>query len=720
MEQQNMVEEYNCNYLSPDVRTIEKIGSTGSGKTLSDLLFTTKEARLLFSRTVGEGSATLRDQTKVFTEKLTNHMIVAVKLPYEIFSWEKLIELLSKVLLPIIKSNYKESQAENADQLQRELFEGFQREMTSTKNTEAQTRLLQETNRQKISNEMANYFTNFLQGNIQIIYQEAKNSLPELEGKPKSRKLDEAIIQRLLDKIDREPELLKKLHQSHDAINQELMEFFFRYFSQRQKSKDDYYYQVVDLDHIDRSSDFINAMFSNNNLHTNQQLSIEVICSELVIYAPMNQEVTKIIRSNEKMVRVFEGMDRRLSLGMRDTRGLYHEGADPKVENERLQELLYHNTYDALMIVCPIFGDPNLAKLREDVKSVLRNYSKQIPIILLNNKVDLLIDDQYKKSVESSDLFSFDELLPKKVLTFSNLKNVIDSRVQSILNEFNMTKQKNTNSLYPVTCYFKAPNQTDTSIMQDIYNAYGPYQALQQILDILSNSLYQSSKKVRFILDEAVDEGKLPYAVIHSKLRELMAQTYTDTPFYEKTRKAVLKNIDDNLGKTPHGQGFNALGRHIAYGQGWSSNIDEERFVNCESFSVNFPANVRGMPTASLLDKILSDCVKYTKGHFEKPEDLKRINEYVKAQVFDTYEFTANLLYRHAFLVASHSATSYYNRFNQFLKISRSFFNLTGQEMIDLNENSTSGSVLDYYTDAMVREIKRSLNFAFHLHVYIK
>ncbi|MFP3588942.1 hypothetical protein SCB29_35895, partial [Paraburkholderia sp. SIMBA_055] len=104
---------------------------------------------------------------------------------------------------------------------------------------------------------------------------------------------------------------------------------------------------------------FIEAMFSNNNLSNGKRLSIEVLCSDVVIYAPMNGETIRLIRENPGMERVLQGMDGSLSLGIRDTRGMYHESADQKKELDHLQELIYDRSYDALMLVCPVFGDNN-------------------------------------------------------------------------------------------------------------------------------------------------------------------------------------------------------------------------------------------------------------------------------------------------------------------------------------------------------------------------
>lgn len=720
-QEQNMLEKLGYHYLSPDVRTIEKVGSTGAGKTMADFLFTTPKALNVLNKAVGEGSATLGDQTKVFTEKLIDHIIVAAKLGDEIYTWEQLIELILKVLTKIVKGNYKDSQIEDLNGIEKSLIKELIEAMDSTRNTEAQARLLGEKLRLEFANEIAEYTIPFLNDNLQIIYQEAKNTLMDMEVKPKSRKLDEAISQRLQEAIDREPDFLKGLRITHENINSNLKNHFFIYFNEEMKTEDNYYYRIIDLNDIADSNDFINATFTSNNLNGGENLSIEVLCEELVIYAPMNAEVIRIVRENKRMEQVLQGMDLKLSLGIRDTRGMYHESADQKKENEHLQDLLYNRSYDALMLVCPVFGDTNYAKLREDVKSVLKLYSKQTPIILLNNKVDLLIDDQYKEG-ELTDLFSLDDFNEPKVIEFDELKVNIDQRIASIVQEFRDAQQKRVGGvLESVPCYLKPPSTA--RITQELYKTYGPKQALNKILKILCDSLLWTSEKIPFCLDASIDEGKLPFSINRKKVRSIIGASFMNQQVIKQVKSAALKNIDENLGKTPHGQGYNALGRKVTIGQGWTSNIDESYFINCKSFSITYPANLQNLITPELLEELITNTISYTKGHFVSQADKDKVKEIIKSRTFRSSMFTANMLYDQAFKIADKAGFSYRIRFNQFLKLSRDFFKITDADIIEVTtdkQDSNINSVFDCYAEAMAKELKHAVNLAFRLNVYIK
>ncbi len=713
--EKNPLEKLKFNFLSPDYRIIHKVGSTGSGKTYSDLMFTTPDAFNVLSNSVGEGSGTLKDQTKIYTEKLKNHIIVAAKQNEEIYKWAQLIEMLLKVYTKIVKTNYKDSQMADQGQVRNNLVRELLEALNSNRNIEAQPRILSERQRNEIADKIAECSMPFFHKNLQVIFQEAKNKLRESEAKPNSRKMDEAINQRLQETIDNEPEFVNELREFHRSINESLRDYFFQYFDEDKLSDDKYYYRIIDLNNLKESDDFIKSLFTNNDLVNGNRLSIEVLCTELIIYAPMNDEVKQFISSNSEMACIFEGMDGKISLGIRDTRGMYHESADQKKETEYLQELLYDRSYDALMLVCPAFSDNNHAKLREDVKAVLNHYSKQTPIILLINKVDLLIDDQYKGS-NNVNLFTMNIFPQPEEIPFEDLELKINQRVNSIYQEFLEAQQKrNGGVLVSVPCFLKPPNTTKMTNI--LYEAYGPRQALHTILKTLTDSLATSSEKIPFHLTDELD-GKLPFRVNRKRVNQSIAEALIDAKSVKKVLQPALKNINDNLGKKPHGQGYNALGYYrLPRGYGWTSNIDEGYFVNCESFSIDFPANVINLITPELLKEIISYSVDYPKGYFETPEGLVKLNKIVR-NTFRPNIFAANLLYDNAFKRADNAGFSYKYRFNQFLKICTDYFKFS-DEIITSGQISSENDALNAYTEAMVKELKHALKLAFRLRVYL-
>ncbi|MFP3467871.1 hypothetical protein, partial [Leifsonia sp. SIMBA_070] len=89
----------------------------------------------------------------------------------------QLIEMYLKVLTKVIKANYKDNQVEKLDQIKDELINGFIEALNSTRNTEAQPRLLSEEQRYEVAVKISEYSIGFLKDKLQTVYYEAKNSL---------------------------------------------------------------------------------------------------------------------------------------------------------------------------------------------------------------------------------------------------------------------------------------------------------------------------------------------------------------------------------------------------------------------------------------------------------------------------------------------------------------------------------------------------------------
>lgn len=57
-------------------------------------------------------------------------------------------------------------------------------------------------------------------------------------------------------------------------------------------------------------------MFTANDIQNGQRLSLEVFCSDIVIYIPVSQAITKIIRSNGKTNAVFKDNRDKVTFGI--------------------------------------------------------------------------------------------------------------------------------------------------------------------------------------------------------------------------------------------------------------------------------------------------------------------------------------------------------------------------------------------------------------------
>lgn len=234
-----------------------------------------------------------------------------------------------------------------------------------------------------------------------------------------------------------------------------------------------------------------------------------------------------------------------------------------------------------------------------------------------------------------------------------------------------------------------------------------PKKALQSILTVLSDALVSSSEKVDFSLNSTLESG-FPFEINRMKIRELIIEAWNNPQSAKKVQQPALINIKENLGKTPHGQGYNALGyNYLPKGNGWTSNIDQSYFINCQSFSVTFPANLRNFVTSELIGNIIDKAVSYPNGMFKTVEGQNKLKDIVQTRTFRSNIFVANVLFDNAFKDAEKAGFSYYVRFNKFLEICHNYF----------KEQNTA---IEIYTDALLRELEYALGLAFRLHVYLK
>ena len=146
-----------------------------------------------------------------------------------------------------------------------------------------------------------------------------------------------------------------------------------------------------------------------------------------------------------------------------------------------------------------------------------------------------------------------------------------------------------------------------------------------------------------------------------------------------------LADLALSIGKTPHGNSYNALRRRLKYGDGYTCNIDESYYYNCKSFSINFTANLRNFVSTDMVKKIVKETMKLSGGYFTKDKDEEEFYYIVEGRIFPKM-FVGQMLYHKAMLSAEQEAVGFMARFQKFLKNSQRFFdsgNLDEQAYVD-------------------------------------
>lgn len=128
--------------------------------------------------------------------------------------------------------------------------------------------------------------------------------MADVEVKENSKKFLSAIQQEVERTMDMQSEEFKiDLWSIWKDLNDGLAKVFFSYFNEADISNDGYFYKEIMLDKPD--TEFISAMFTANNMQAGQRLSLEVLCSEIVIYVPMHKGFAKMIEADSNAGKVF-------------------------------------------------------------------------------------------------------------------------------------------------------------------------------------------------------------------------------------------------------------------------------------------------------------------------------------------------------------------------------------------------------------------------------
>lgn len=697
------MKDYSDKMLRPHSSKIGIVGTTGSGKTETTCMFTTFDAENIIARAVGETNSTLTERWIVFSERHSQEIIVAVKKKEKIYPRNDFKRAVINAFTRVIKKHGRQAMVDH-DSLVNDFVGALNEEMNTVVNTRAILTFIDPTDLNSHIHRLVQLITDIDDPELYYtLYQTAKNQLLEKEKKDNSAKLS-AVIKIEVGKYlnDQLPsDAFNELWDVWEKLNLQLDELFFRYFSKEQQSIDGYYYYIVDLNHLNESNAFIDAFFTSNNLRLGEKLSIEVFCEEIILYTPLNPEITQILKQYGD---VFIDRNGYVTIALLDTKGIFHSNQELDMENEgenfdesHFNDLLYNYNYDALLFVCPLFGDTNKEKFKNLCSEVLVGFNKQIPIFMLQNKVDLFIDNENKQLNPRGRFYKASERAQIKV-DVKQVMDKIDHASQMMIEDLEcMQSQKRRNEkIIPLTCYLRLDDRHEEEFLEK----YDPLNAIKTMFDVLNNRVKHTSKKFKIVLEPDYEDIQLRMnseqfeLIVSSALKSLNMDT--------KVYKPAVKNIEDNIGIRPHGSGLNAVRRKLQIGIGHTSNINESYFVNCKSFNLDLPGILRNLISNDLIQRVLNETLEIEGGKFVESVESKNLIDLI-ARYFDSYSFVANILFHRAYLNAENKG--YFDNqklFTAFLK----------------NSIPYSTGYHDEQTVVFKEELETAIHKAIHLHVY--
>lgn len=683
----------NATNLRPFVHVGECLGGTGNGKTEFTTVPAEPRARKLLIEGVGNTNSTLTERLMVFTTEYTDKMVVAVKRNEAAFSRNQFTEIISKAIAKVVKETGKNpiTSEERGSEL---LETAFREELSRRNNVKAILSLLSDEQINEFIREFVILYDkqDLHQYNFHI-YNTVKNEMDVTEVKENSKKFLAAIQSEVEKNLDTQDEGFKtELWNIWKMLNENLEHVFFSHFSKDDISDDGYYFKDIILDNPDRK--FIAAMFTSNNMQAGERLSLEVLCSEIVIYVPMNSAFRKLIEEDPLTNKVFRDSHGNIVFGNLDTRGLYHSDNTDEENSDYCSELLYKGDIDGIAMIVPLEGDTNEKKISELYRDVLKNYNRQIPIFMVHNKLDLFVASMVKQSFD--DPLSTDPV-EDAAFTDDDLRKRIDERISELDEDLKVAQDKAKKRLpiKSLACYLKRDQSFPSGLLAD-YNVLNVYKV---ILHDMAVSLENSAYKLPF----EVKEGEIPTPVINkNKLAEVVHVHVTDNATDKKVFAPGMLDIALSIGKAPHGNAYNALRRRIKNGDGYTSNIDEEYFHNCSSFSVNFTGILRNFASPEFIHSVVFQTLN-VEGAKRTQEDDETYKKTVESYI-DPKKLVSILLFHHAMQNAEQEAFSFKGKFQNFLKNSMLYFHLS-----KIDEQA--------YTDAIEAIVLEAANKALDLNV---
>lgn len=683
------------------MHVIKLIGGTGDGKTEFSVVFAEPRARKILIKCVGKTNSTVRERMLVYTTALNGKVIVAASISEEILERKVFSEMVITAIAKVVRLNGKvvASMVGKAESdFEEELFS----QLSERNNTCAVFNFLTEQQKKEFVEKIVGVYRKFhFSEHDYEIYNATKNNMSEKEAKENSNKFLGALkieVERIISLIDKD--FTNELLEICEETNEILRDKFFEYFNEENISEDGLYYKEISLEETEEDNRFIGAMFTSNNLQAGERLSLEVLCGQIFIYTPMNKAVRDIIANDKNASQVFIDEHGEYTFGILDTRGLYHTGVVNDDNADYLNELIYQGDTDAVAMVVPLQGDTNEKKIYELYRKLLEAYKKQTPLFMVNNKVDLyidalrkddFIDDPFSVSMDVANEMSADEIIEQ-----------VNKRVKELQGELQEAQNKARRNLEIVAlpCYLK---RDEGMKHEEVVRKYNIVNVVKSILLQTAEFLVRTSVKIPITL---LGEEDVDVEINRDELIKCVRAHILESETDKKVFEPGSKNIGDNMGICPHGNSYNALKRRLRYGDGYSCKIEENYYINCKSFTIDFTGNLRNFISENFISHTVHMTMKLVNGRFpgQKEDELfwKQI-----ARNVDAKKFVSILLYDKAMRDAELTGFGFGTYFRGFLNNSIPYFY---KGMIDENQ----------YVDALEKVLKDAVKKTIALNVIYK
>ncbi|MGL4992197.1 MAG: hypothetical protein ACRC57_13730 [Sarcina sp.] len=386
-----------------------------------------------------------------------------------------------------------------------------------------------------------------------------------------------------------------------NKFNYELSSAFYKYFSKDKVSSDGYHYIDIkqkingDLYILNNlySKDLGGSKSSNENILLNSE--IRALCSfsdEVIIYVAVHEKIAKMINSNNKSG-YLENEKGEIYFSILDTKGLLPN----EKSEEDIKSIIYNESYDSIIFMKSIL-DTN-SKIDSIIDDAIDGINKDIPVFVVNSKVDLLIDNYKKqhwnKTKSKLDYFEMIKSMEDNSYSFedtfdySMATDFIDSIIQKQQDYYNKVQKK---KKYKKDVHVLASmGVLDYEKPIFVQNKYYMVSVISKIFRVLIKKHENDKRILATIIDAENSFSSIKIDVLKDVVSELVAAEFKSEKGLDRI-KNIIDNINFNYGVNPNEVSYEMARKKLSYADKYMACLDRD-FCDYNPFDWTFPVKFR-------------------------------------------------------------------------------------------------------------------------------
>ncbi|QEH69365.1 hypothetical protein [Cellulosilyticum sp. WCF-2] len=683
------------------------LGVSGTGKTSYQNIYIAPWARKYFKGLIGEANSTIVNKVIVYTSRLQKDMIFIIEPKKLVINQFKFLAYIANNLVKLAKKAADTPKNYTADAMKQELEAGLKVIWNTISGMFAGIFLLDTAIRQEYFNRILDVCFKLNFEDIKQIGIEAQQGCVDKAGADIIRT---AIHTEITMYLDNQCSSIKNdLITICSDINEQLKSHFEVCFNSYTKN-DSFYYIAIPTDEALQTSmhkNFIDLFFKAND--TKDTVSLEVLCETITIYVPLDPTIKNLIESDQDLLNKMRDRNGDIEFAFEDTKGIYHNDDGDSDASQNLSDYMKEFTGTGYIFINPVIESEMSKKIKKLFNEIASTFVRNKPLAVVMPKVDLGIDSIRKNLQEQNeDPFSMSNITPVK-LDGIKAREIIEDKSNICRDEILQALNPKGLQLCGVFPVYLKP---DDQLPEEIASTYHPYFQAVALLKAFYEQVYKPNEFVYVTLDTNAND--ITFSIDIKNLNGIMHDLLNNEPKYTSTvHNLILKNISENVGITPNGNGYNALRRHLEKGEGWESSINEWYFITCKSFNIQYPNYLYAIIknyilVPSMLDRIVSQVIVIGGGILDdKAEEQfkKLLSRYLK---YYTKQFVKNIVYDNVLIPSDNKYPSfnYRDAFKGFLLESTNVFT-----NLQLCENIYSSSAYTQLNKAISSILSQNIRF---------